>query len=136
VLLGVGNTLRGDDGVGSALIERLQGKTGAVLIDAGEVPENFIGPVEAAQPESIIIIDAADVGVEAGDLAILEIDQIAEIGLSTHNASLALVARLFQSSTQADVFVIGVQPGDISFGAPMSGSVVRTLELLEKFFRD
>jgi len=134
VILGVGNTMRGDDGIGPALIERLQGKVEAVLIDAGEVPENFIGPIEAGQPDIIIIIDAADMGAKAGEVAFLEIDQIAEIGLTTHNASLALIARLLQSSTQADIFVLGIQPEDISFGTPMSERVIQTLELLEKFF--
>jgi hydrogenase 3 maturation protease len=134
VILGVGNTMRGDDGIGPILVERLQGKVEADLIDAGEVPENFIGPIEAGQPDTIIIIDAADMGTKAGEVAILEIDQIAEIGLTTHNASLALIARLLQSSTQADIFVLGIQPEDISFGTPMSERVIRTLDLLEKFF--
>ena len=136
LILGVGNTLRGDDGAGPALIERLQGKVQATLIDAGEVPENFIGPIEAARPQSIVIVDAADIGASAGDVALLEIDQIAEIGLTTHNASLALLTRLLQSSTQADVFLLGIQPEAISFGIPLSVRVDQTLQSLEQLFRD
>jgi len=136
VILGVGNTLRGDDGVGPALIERLQGKVNATLIDAGEVPENFIGPIEAAQPQSIIFIDAADIGADAGDVAVLEIDQVAEIGLTTHNASLALLARLLQSSTQADVFLLAIQPEAIVFGTPLSACVTQTLQTLAELFKE
>jgi hydrogenase 3 maturation protease len=136
LILGVGNTLRGDDGAGPALIERLQGKVQATLIDAGEVPENFIGPIEAARPQSIVIVDAADIGASAGEVAILELDQIAEIGLTTHNASLALITRLLQSSTQADVFLLGIQPEAISFGILLSVRVDQTLQSLEQLFRD
>ena len=45
VVLGVGNTLKGDDGVGPLVCERLAGKISATVIDAGTVPENHIGPI-------------------------------------------------------------------------------------------
>jgi hydrogenase 3 maturation protease len=136
VILGIGNILRGDDGAGPALIERLRGKVPFTLIDAGEVPENFIGPIEAAQPQTIIFVDAADIGANTGDVAVLEIDQIAEFGVTTHNTSLALLARLVQSSTRADVFLLAIQPEDVSFGAPLSDRVIQTLQSLEKLFEE
>ncbi len=66
LILGIGNSMRGDDGVGPALIERLQGKVSATLIDGGEVPENYLGPIEAAGPEAVLIVDAADLKAAAG----------------------------------------------------------------------
>jgi hydrogenase 3 maturation protease len=132
IILGIGNPMRGDDGVGPALIERLQGKTKAMLIDGGEVPENYLGPIEAAGPEVVLIIDAADLKASPGDAALIEIDQLAKTGLSTHNASLGLFASVVQRLTGADILVLAVQPEVNSFGAPISEAVERTLEWFEQ----
>jgi Ni,Fe-hydrogenase maturation factor len=40
VILGIGNPLQGDDGVGPSLVDFLHGWDAATLINAGEVPEN------------------------------------------------------------------------------------------------
>ena len=132
VILGIGNSMRGDDGVGPALIERLQGKVSATLIDGGEVPENYLGPIEAAKPEAVLIVDAADLRASPGDVALIEIEQLAQTGISTHNASLGLFASVVQSLTGADILVLAVQPEFNSFGAGMSEAVERTLEWLEE----
>ncbi len=132
LILGIGNTMRGDDGAGPALIERLQGKVSARLIDGGEVPENYLGPIEAAGPEVVLIVDAADLKAAPGDVALIELDQLAKTGISTHNASLGLFASVVQRLTGADILVLAVQPEFNSFGAPISEAVGRTLEWVEE----
>jgi hydrogenase 3 maturation protease len=135
IILGIGNPMRGDDGAGPALIERLQGKTKAILIDGGEVPENYLGPIEAAQPEMVLIVDAADLKASPGDVALIEIDQLAKTGISTHNASLGLFASVVQRLTGADILVLAVQPEVNSFGAGISEAVGRTLEWIATFLQ-
>jgi hypothetical protein len=54
LILGIGNPLRGDDGLGPALIKRLQGKVGAVMIDAGDAPENHLFAIAKANPQAIV----------------------------------------------------------------------------------
>jgi hydrogenase 3 maturation protease len=132
VILGIGNPMRGDDGLGPALVERLQGKTNAILIDGGEVPENYLGPIEAAKPEVVLIVDAADLQASPGDVALIEIDQLAKTGISTHNASLGLFASVVQRLTGADILVLAVQPMFNSFGTPLSDAVRRTLDWIEQ----
>src|SRR5574342_1091615 len=56
LILGVGNRLRGDDAVGPLLVEHLQGKVDIPLIDAGEVPENYLGPIEESGADMNIIV--------------------------------------------------------------------------------
>jgi hydrogenase 3 maturation protease len=131
IILGIGNPMRGDDGAGPALIERLQGKVSATLIDAGEVPENYLGPIESAAPEVVLIVDAADLKASPGDVALIELDQLAQTGISTHNASLGLFASVVQRLTGADILVLAVQPEVNSFGAGISEEVERTLEWVE-----
>ncbi len=132
VILGIGNPMRGDDGLGPALIERLQGKTKAILIDGGEVPENYLGPIEAAKPEVVLIIDAADLQASPGDVALIEMEQLSQTGISTHNASLGLFAKVVQTLTGAEILVLAVQPMYNSFGTPISEAVERTLEWVEQ----
>lgn len=134
VIVGVGNPLRGDDGVGPALVERLQNKTSALLINASDVPENYLGVIQAAQPQVVLIIDAVDLGGEPGDCALIEIDQIGGTKATTHNTSLALVARVIQADTGADVLVVGIQPEQRMFGEGLSGSVQITLDYLARLF--
>lgn len=135
-ILGVGNPLRGDDGIGPALVDRLQGKVRATLVNAGDVPENYLGVIEAARPEVVLMVDAVALGAEPGDAALIEIEQIAGARLTTHNTSLALFARALQAGTGADILVVAIQPGVTSLGAAMSPRVELTLQYLEKLFQE
>jgi hydrogenase 3 maturation protease len=60
IILGIGNTLKGDDGAGPAVCERIAGKICAEVIDAGTVPENYIQSIIKKAPQNLIIIDAVD----------------------------------------------------------------------------
>jgi len=131
-ILGVGNPLRGDDGAGPALIERLQGKVRALLIDAGDVPENYLGPIEAFQPQTVLIVDAALLGAAPGDIALVEKEGLANTTLSTHNASLALFSRVIQATTDADILLLAIQPETTAFGSAISARVDKTLAYLEE----
>lgn len=136
VILGVGNPLRGDDGVGPALVERLRGRIAATLIDAGDVPENYIGLVAAAKPEAVLIVDAVELNAAPGDVALLEIGQLGGEGFATHNAGLGLVARVLQEETDADVLILAIQPQTTGLGASLSPPVEGTLRGLEEWFRE
>jgi hydrogenase 3 maturation protease len=141
VVLGVGNPMRGDDGIGPCLADRLQGNVSATVVTAGDVPENYLGPVAAARPEVVVIVDAAELGAAPGEMAIVEVNELAAgraaLGwaASTHNASLRLFIKVLQSEIQTDVFLLGVQPASMAFGAPMSQAVVAALHLLEDMFK-
>lgn len=134
MLLAVGNPMRGDDGVGPWLAERLQGKVSATIVDAGEVPENYVGVVAAEQPEIVVIVDAADFGAAAGGAAIIAPDDLAGPRFSTHNASLRLFLRFLQSEVPGEIVVVGVQPSQTGYGEPMSPAVVATVGMLQDLF--
>ena len=128
VIVGVGNTLRGDDGFGPALIERLRGKVRAVCLDAGSAPENFTGKIVKENPDTILIVDALHLGIAPGAWEILRKEEIAKSGLSTHDISPNMFIEYLESRTSADIFILGVQPKHISFGREMSAEVKSTLE--------
>jgi len=131
LILGVGNPLRGDDGAGPCLVEQLKGRVNATLLDCEEVPENFLGQIALNQPNSVLIIDAIDFGMNPGAAALLEEDQLpAGTSLATHHSSLQLFMKWVKEETGGKVFVLGIQPESIEFGNKMSPKVKETVDLL------
>jgi hydrogenase 3 maturation protease len=130
VVVGVGNPLRGDDAAGSLLARSLRESDSVRVIDAGEAPESFIGEIARATPDAVAFVDAVDLSRPAGDVALLEVDDVTPYLPSTHRAPLSLVMDVVRSRTGADVFLIAVQPARAGFGAAPSAAVTRTVGLL------
>lgn len=135
LVVGIGNELCGDDGLGPRLIAALQGKVGAQLLDAGDVPENFLGKICSLRPEVIFIVDAADIGGDPGDIAVLETDELRGLLALTHNPGLRLFTYFLQQETSAQILVMAVQPEGTSPGAAISPAVQRTLNSLVGLFQ-
>jgi hydrogenase 3 maturation protease len=131
LILGVGNQMRADDGVGPLMIKRLQGKVHVPLLDAGDVPENYLGPIERAHADLVLVIDAADLGAHPGDLSLLGRDQLSEIGLSTHSSNLSLVFEALPANSRPEVLLLVVQPESTEFGGEPSPAVMTTMDILE-----
>ena len=136
LLMGVGNRLRGDDAVGSLLIERLQGQVDIPLLDAGDVPENYLGPIEESGAELVLIVDTAEMGANVGDIAIFNIEQVQSIPISTHTANLGLLFKVIPPERRPQVMMLGIQPGSMELGQRLSEPVIAALELIEKIMVD
>ena len=132
VILGIGNPLQGDDAVGPALVDFLHGRVDATLINAGEVPENYLSAIQAAQPEVVLIIAALELGAEAGCMTIIDADRLRAIENFTRNPGLAFLAVMIQDGTGAEVILVGVQPEATEFAAELSSPVHETLDNLEE----
>jgi hydrogenase maturation protease len=78
LILGIGNTLLTDEGVGvhvlqalgSALAEQPSPFPDVTLLDGGTLSFTLAGPIEDA--EALIVVDAADIKGEAGDWKLLQ----------------------------------------------------------------
>jgi hydrogenase maturation protease HycI len=132
VILGMGNILQGDDAVGPILVDLLHGRVEATLINAGEVPENYLNSLRAARPEVVLIIVAIELGAEPGCIAVLDADRLRAIGNFTRNPGLAFLAVMIQDSTGAEVILIGIQPLTTQFTSGLSNPVRNTLNTLEE----
>jgi hydrogenase maturation protease HycI len=132
VILGVGNLLQGDDAIGPNLIDLLRGRVEATLINAGEVPENYLSAIRAAQPEVVLIIVAVELGAEPGCIVVLDADRLRAIGNFTKSPGLAFLVVMIQDGTGAEVLLAGVQPETTSFASELSPPVQKTLETLEE----
>jgi hydrogenase 3 maturation protease len=132
-ILGFGNRLWRDDGVGSYIAEALQDCPGLDAVDGGFVPENHLEIVAAKNPDSILMIDAADFGGEPGEVRLLQPGDVALTGISTHAGSPQMLGKYLEARTGARVALLAIQPKDTSEGDELSPEVSATLkELLEK----
>jgi len=133
LILGIGNRMRGDDGVGSILAERLgKRKLGIPIIDAGDVPENYLGPIEGSGADLVLVLDAADLGASPGDLSLIEMNQLTQMGISTHTANLGLVFRVIPRSRRPDAILLAIQPEQMEPWQGLSPSVEAAMKWLER----
>jgi hydrogenase maturation protease len=74
LVLGIGNTLLTDEGVGvhvlKALEPMLAGCSDVTLLDGGTLSFTLAGPIEEA--DALIVVDAANIKSEPGEWALLE----------------------------------------------------------------
>lgn len=135
VILGIGNTLRSDDAVGSLLAGRIKDKIPYPVYDAGVSPENYLGKIVKDLPDNIIIIDAADFGGKPGEFKVIEGRKLQTVNLfSTHNASLSMVINYLRGNLKADIIILIIQPKSMAFGDKLSREVEGALNKLENWF--
>ena len=124
VVLGIGNPMRGDDGIGCRIAQDLMVADGlrgdVTIIDAEEIPESYVGPVVAARPDVVLLVDAADLGAEPGAAALMDATALDDRTFATHRTPLEPVATYLRSATGARLLLLGVQPGPRTWGAALS----------------
>lgn len=87
LIIGIGNRLKGDDGAGCFVCQQLKDIIGQNVIDAGTVPENYIGPIIEKRPDVLLVIDAIDFGGSAGAMNIFTPEELSSGAFSTHTLS-------------------------------------------------
>ena len=134
VILGIGNTMRSDDGAGSILAARIKGKAPFIVFDAETSPENYLDKIISQKPDTILIVDAVDFGAEPGEFKLLETAAVKTANLfSTHNASINLAINYLQTHIAADIIILIIQPKSITFAGDLSPEVEGTLREIKGF---
>jgi len=123
VIVGIGNTLKGDDGVGPLVCQQLEEKTCADLIDAATVPENYIQPIIKKAPQNLLVIDAIDFGDSTGSIKIFRPEELNSIVISTHTLSPRLFIDMITEVIKVNVYFVGIQPGQTQLGHPVCPQV-------------
>jgi len=138
LIVGIGNTLKADDGVGPLICQQLAGKVSAELINAGTVPENYIQPIIRKTPQNLLVIDAIDFGGSAGEIRIFKPSQLNSIIISTHTLSPDLFVNMIRREIKVDVYFIGIQPAQTQLGQsvspPVSQAAKRLINTLAEIF--
>jgi hydrogenase maturation protease len=132
-VLGIGNLLLKDEGVGVHLVEKLADvidDTNIKIIDAGTYPD-FLSLIED-NLDKLIIVDAVKNGDQPGTLYRFDFDVVDLEGAPTFSLhdigvidSLRTMA-LFNKQPKSTV-VIGIEPKTIDFGLELSPELVEKL---------
>ena len=123
-IVGVGNRQRGDDGAGCLLIDLIANRVGAICLDAGVAPENFLEKVARAEPDTVLIVDAGRFGGCPGEMRVFKETDVGPGGLSTHALSLQMACEYIRARTQAHTYVVAVEPT----GSKLGGSICPAVE--------
>jgi hydrogenase 3 maturation protease len=136
-LVGIGNPLRGDDGVGVRIIELLQenGLRNVMLLNTETVPEAFTGKVAEYNPTHVLLLDAADFHGEPGDVKLIESSKIGGQTISTHSLPLTIFIDYIEKTLGSKVLLLGVQPGNIEYFSEMSLEVEKTAREITDLLR-
>jgi len=139
VVIGLGNPLRGDDGVGVHLVQALRERTlpaAVEILDGGTQGLGLVTLLEGRR--RAILVDAADVGRAPGQFVRFRLDEARLPGsderLSVHAAGLSDALRLAEALgvLPEEVIVFGVQPAAIEWDRGLSpeveGAMPRLLE--------
>ncbi|MDI6645119.1 MAG: hydrogenase maturation peptidase HycI [Methanobacteriaceae archaeon] len=142
VILGIGNDMRGDDGLGPEIILRLSETLmddDITLINGGNVPENFTGSIKEVKPSHIILIDAVDFKKKPGYIKLVKKEKISNYNISTHAMPISFLINYLEHSTNANIVLIGIQPKNMDLNSKMSIEVEESLlyltDLLERLLK-
>lgn len=133
--LAIGSELRGDDAAGimagkelekEALPEKFKVLLGYTA------PENLTGEIKSFAPSHLIICDAADSGLNAGEISIVSVDDIQGAAFSTHMMPMNVFINYISQDNPCKTLIIGIQPENLEFGAEMTKCVKNTAVNLAK----
>lgn len=138
IILGIGNPLKSDDGVGPYIIDNLDeiSSDDIVLIDAQTVPENFTGKIRKEQPSHILLIDACLMDEEAGEVKIVNRENFSNIGISTHSMSLSYFVRYLEQGSDFKITFIGIEPETMEFANALTPKVKKGADELMEIIRE
>jgi hydrogenase 3 maturation protease len=129
-LLGVGNDLRTDDGLGLFIIEGLKHIEGPNLMieNVGSVPEAFARPLADFGVERVVMVDAADMLKPPGHIELVTKERIGGIALSTHRMPLSILMQHLENQTGGRTILLAIQPKSIQFGEGITPEIQDTAE--------
>lgn len=139
LVVGCGNLLRGDDGVGPVLVRHLWERgvpDGARLVDGGTAGMDVAFQMRGA--ESVVIIDAAATGSAPGTIFKVPGSELADLpplqGLHTHSFrwdhAIAFARWALGEDCPTDITVYLVEVAGVELGADLSAPVQAAMELV------
>ena len=131
-ILGLGNLLLTDDGVGVHALRALAADPppGAILCEVGTAVFDALAVLERAT--RVIAIDAIDAGQPPGTVVRFELDgaDAPPPPSSLHDLDLPALVRTLPDAARPPIVVVGIQPEAVSYGMALSPVVTASLPVL------
>jgi len=83
--------------------------------------------------DTILLVDAVDMKQAPGEIGLLAPDELADNGISTHNCSVGLLAKVLAGVKDKQMLVLGIQPQDLRWGQPLTPQLS---EAIDRFVAD
>jgi hydrogenase maturation protease len=136
VVLGLGNMIRSDDGVGIHAIQRLQSdlrvSDEVLVLDGGTLGLDLLAYVSGAR--RLLVLDAVDVGARPGTVVRINAQELESLpgGGSVHLLGLSdlLAALRITAQPIEEVILLGVQPENTEWGLSLSPPVAAAVDKL------
>ncbi|MFP4050630.1 MAG: hydrogenase maturation protease [Thermoplasmata archaeon] len=132
-IIGLGNPLNGDDGIGIVLIHEIEKRDlflNVFTFDAGTGGMKVLHLLKDF--DKVIIIDAVYFNGEPGDFVFFEPDEVRSINIpkTTHDSNLFEVLELSENLGEipAEVIIMGIQPKNSDIGEGLSDEVKNNIE--------
>lgn len=133
LVLGIGNLLMQDDGVGVYLaqqMEKQQWPSAVTVIETGTALFNYLG--EISQSQTVLLIDAVRAGGAPGSVYRLTLSDLASSPDDCRDAHGVSLCHLIQLARMLvgypkQVFIYGVEPKELGPGLGLSLEVVEAL---------
>lgn len=145
-VLGAGSTLRSDDAAGMVITERLadlfpQDQYPALLFCPGETaPENYSGKIRTFAPTHLLVLDAADVGLEPGAITVIPHESVGGPTFCSHMLPLRVMINYLTDQIGATSALVGIQYQSLEFDGEMTDEIKTAVDelagLLESAFED
>lgn len=133
-ILGVGNPLMGDDGVGIAVVEALRREAlpkGVEVMDAGTGGLDLVHLL--SEVEAAVVVDAVEMGEEPGVLRWLTPEEVKggekPFHFSLHETRLGVVLRWLKWLGQPPptLCLLGIQPAQVAEGIGLTPAVQQAI---------
>jgi hydrogenase maturation protease len=111
-VVGVGDELSPLDCLGLQTAREIEGLRlpGIMVVLAGLLPESMTGPLRLFRPDVVIFLDAAEMGVHPGTIAIIDQGEIRAALFSVHVLPLSVVMEFVERDLGTKVLLLGIQP--------------------------
>ena len=139
LVLGIGNLLMADDGVGVRVAQGLSSRysfpDGVTVLDGGTLGLDLLPRLEGV--ERLLVVDAVETGENPGTLVRLTGDEIPfalETKVSPHQMGLKdlLTVAALQGHVPLEMVLWGVQPASIELDMALTAAVAETLHVLQE----
>jgi hydrogenase 3 maturation protease len=128
MIMCIGNPEGGDDGIGPYIAQHMKKTTSTdMILDCGTTPENYTATVKKHKPDTLLLIDAADMNLPPGTLRRIPKEKLGTMHISTHGIPLRLLIQYLEKEVQ-HIIIIGIQPHTMN--GPLSNPAKKSADHL------
>lgn len=116
--MGIGNVMKGDDGIGVYISKKFKEK-GWLSLDCGTTPESFISIIKREKSRYLVLVDAVEMNLQPGEVRMVPKEKIDSLFMGTHNISLSYLISHLEDYVEK-ITLIGIQPKKMDFSSEVS----------------